>query len=204
MEFSERLIHFHEKLVQFFEKHLRTVLTIIFIFVIIGLLWGGFTYYKSKKEKEASLKLMEVTKSSNIPLALKEVKEKYKGTSTALQASLLLLDYYFYQKNYQETEKLINEIEKEYPKKIKGIILYGKAKILEIKGDLNKALKIYQKISKNQPDLSFLIYLDIARLAEKLGKIDLAKEYYQKYINDPNVKNSGFAEYKLYQLNTKK
>jgi len=204
MEFSERLIHFHEKLVQFFEKHLRTVLTIIFIFVIIGLLWGGFTYYKSKKEKEASLKLMEVTKSSNIPLALKEVEEKYKGTSAALQASLLLLDYYFYQKNYKKKEKLINEIEKEYPKKINGIILYGKAKILEIKGDLNKALKIYQKISKNQSDLSFLIYLDIARLTEKLGKFDLAKEYYQKYINDPNVKNSGFAEYKLYQLNTKK
>jgi tetratricopeptide (TPR) repeat protein len=166
-------------------------------------LWIGFIYYKSKKEKEASLKLMEVVKAENIISALQEVKEKYKGTQASLQASLLLLDYYYTQKNYQEMQKLIEEIQKEYPKKIRGIILYGKAKTLEINGDLNRALEIYKEVSKVQPELNFLTYLDIARIAEKLGKFDLAKEYYQKYLKESKIKNSGFVEYKLYELSKK-
>jgi tetratricopeptide (TPR) repeat protein len=203
MELSEKLLSFHEKLAHFFEKYLRTILTLIIILLLITLLWIGFIYYKSKKEKEASLKLMEVIKAENIISALQEVKEKYKGTQASLQASLLLLDYYYTQKNYQEMQKLIEEIQKEYPKKIKGIILYGKAKTLEINGDLNKALEIYKEVSKVQPELNFLTYLDIARIAEKLGKLDLAKEYYQKYLKESKVKNSGFVEYKLYELSKK-
>jgi len=203
MDLSDKLLSFHEKLVQFFEQHLRTILGLLAIFVTIGLLWGGFAYYKSKKEKEASLKLMEVAKSSNMIQALREVKEKYKGTQAGLQASLLLLDYYFQQKDYQEMQKLINELKKFYPKKVKGLILYGEAKTLENQGKLTKALEIYKKVSKNQPELNFLTYLDIARLAEKLGKIDLAKKYYEKYIKEAPSKESGFAEYKIFQLNKK-
>lgn len=78
MDLSDKLLSFHEKLVQFFEQHLKTILGLLVIFIIIGLLWGGFAYYNSKKEKEASLKLMEVAKSSNIIQALKEVKENIK------------------------------------------------------------------------------------------------------------------------------
>jgi len=203
MELSDKLLSFHEKLVRFFEKYLRAILALIIILLLFTLLWIGFIYYKSKKEKEASLKLMEVVKAENIISALQEVKEKYKGTQASLQASLLLLDYYYTQKNYQEMQKLIEEIQKEYPKKIKGIILYGKAKTLEISGDLNRALEIYKEVSKVQPELNFLTYLDIARIAEKLGKFDLAKEYYQKYLKESKIKNSGFVEYKLYELSKK-
>ena len=203
MELSDKLLSFHEKLVHFFEKYLRAILALIIILLLFTLLWIGFIYYKSKKEKEASLKLMEVVKAENIISALQEVKEKYKGTQASLQASLLLLDYYYTQKNYQEMQKLIEEIQKEYPKKIKGIILYGKAKTLEISGDLNRALEIYKEVSKVQPELNFLTYLDIARIAEKLGKFDLAKEYYQKYLKESKIKNSGFVEYKLYELSKK-
>jgi len=204
MNFSEKLLAFHEKLSQFLEKHLRLILGLIAILMTIGLLWGGFTYYKHKKEKEASLKLMEVVKSPNMIQALKEVKEKYKGTQASLQASLLLLDYYFSQKNYKEIQNLINELEKEYPKKIKGVILYGKAKTFEIQGNFSKALEIYKEISQKQPEMNFLVYLDIARVAEKLGKFDLAKEYYEKYLKENNTKDIGFAQYKLSYLNTKK
>uniref|UniRef100_A0A7V5XFS1 Tetratricopeptide repeat protein n=1 Tax=Thermodesulfobacterium geofontis TaxID=1295609 RepID=A0A7V5XFS1_9BACT len=203
MELSEKLLSFHEKLVHFFEKYLRTILAIIVILLLISLLWIGFIYYKSKREKEASLKLMEVVKAENIVSALQEVKEKYKGTQASLQASLLLLDYYYTQKNYKEMQKLIEELEKEYPKKIKGIILYGKAKTLEINGDLNKALEIYKEVLKENPELNFLTYLDIARIAEKLGNFDLAKEYYQKYLKESKIKNSGFVEYKLHQFSKK-
>jgi len=203
MDLSDKLLSFHEKLVHFFEKYLRAILALIIILLLFTLLWIGFIYYKSKKEKEASLKLMEVVKAENIISALQEVKEKYKGTQASLQASLLLLDYYYTQKNYQEMQKLIEEIQKEYPKKIKGIILYGKAKTLEISGDLNRALEIYKEVSKVQPELNFLTYLDIARIAEKLGKFDLAKEYYQKYLKESKIKNSGFVEYKLYELSKK-
>jgi tetratricopeptide (TPR) repeat protein len=200
MDLSDKLLSFHEKLVHFFEKYLRAILALIIILLLFTLLWIGFIYYKSKKEKEASLKLMEVVKAENIISALQEVKEKYKGTQASLQASLLLLNYYYTQKNYQEMQKLIEEIQKEYPKKIRGIILYGKAKTLEINGDLNRALEIYKEVSKVQPELNFLTYLDIARIAEKLGKFDLAKEYYQKYLKESKIKNSGFVEYKLYEL----
>jgi tetratricopeptide (TPR) repeat protein len=203
MDLSDKLLSFHEKLVHFFEKYLRAILALIIILLLFTLLWIGFIYYKSKKEKEASLKLMEVVKAENIISALQEVKEKYKGTQASLQASLLLLDYYYTQKNYQEMQKLIEEIQKEYPKKIRGIILYGKAKTLEINGDLNRALEIYKEVSKVQPELNFLTYLDIARIAEKLGKFDLAKEYYQKYLKESKIKNSGFVEYKLYELSKK-
>jgi tetratricopeptide (TPR) repeat protein len=203
MNLSDKLFSFHEKLARFFEKYLRAILTLIIILLLITFLWIGFIYYKSKKEKEASLKLMEVVKAENIISALQEVKEKYKGTQASLQASLLLLDYYYTQKNYQEMQKLIEELQKEYPKKIRGIILYGKAKTLEINGDLNRALEIYKEVSKVQPELNFLTYLDIARVAENLGKFDLAKEYYQKYLKESKIKNSGFVEYKLYELSKK-
>jgi tetratricopeptide (TPR) repeat protein len=203
MDLSDKLFSFHEKLARFFEKYLRAILTLIIILLLITFLWIGFIYYKSKKEKEASLKLMEVVKAENIISALQEVKEKYKGTQASLQASLLLLDYYYTQKNYQEMQKLIEELQKEYPKKIRGIILYGKAKTLEINGDLNRALEIYKEVSKVQPELNFLTYLDIARVAENLGKFDLAKEYYQKYLKESKIKNSGFVEYKLYELSKK-
>uniref|UniRef100_A0A7C4NUZ7 Tetratricopeptide repeat protein n=1 Tax=Thermodesulfobacterium geofontis TaxID=1295609 RepID=A0A7C4NUZ7_9BACT len=203
MDLSEKLLYFHEKLVRFFEKYLRAILALIIILLLITFLWIGFSYYKSKKEKEASLKLMEVVKAENIISALQEVKNKYKGTQASLQASLLLLDYYYTQKNYQEMQKLIEELQKEYPKKIRGIILYGKAKTLEINGDLNRALEIYKEVSKVQPELNFLTYLDIARIAENLGKFDLAKEYYQKYLKESKIKNSGFVEYKLYELSKK-
>lgn len=203
MDLSDKLLSFHDKLAQFFEKYLRIILATIVVFLVIGLSWIGFTYYKSKKEKTASLKLMEVVKSPNIIQALQEVKEKYKGTQAALQASLLLLDYYYNQKNYQEMQKLIDELQKEYPRKIKGVILYGKAKTFEIQGDLSKALELYKEVSKEQPELNFLTYLDIARVAEKLGKFDLAREYYQKYLKESNIKNSGYVEYKLSQLGKK-
>jgi tetratricopeptide (TPR) repeat protein len=203
MDLSGKLLSFHEKLARFFEKYLRAILALIIILLLITFLWIGFSYYKSKKEKEASLKLMEVVKAENIISALQEVKEKYKGTQASLQASLLLLDYYYTQKNYQEMQKLIEELQKEYPKKIRGIILYGKAKTLEINGDLNRALEIYKEVSKVQPELNFLTYLDIARVAENLGKFDLAKEYYQKYLKESKIKNSGFVEYKLYELSKK-
>jgi tetratricopeptide (TPR) repeat protein len=203
MDLSEKLLSFHEKLARFFEKYLRAILALIIILLLITFLWIGFSYYKSKKEKEASLKLMEVVKAENIISALQEVKEKYKGTQASLQASLLLLDYYYTQKNYQEMQKLIEELQKEYPKKMRGVILYGKAKTLEINGDLNRALEIYKEVSKVQPELNFLTYLDIARIAENLGKFDLAKEYYQKYLKESKIKNSGFVEYKLYELSKK-
>ncbi|AEH22270.1 Tetratricopeptide repeat-containing protein [Thermodesulfobacterium geofontis OPF15] len=203
MDLSEKLLSFHEKLARFFEKYLRAILALIIILLLITFLWIGFSYYKSKKEKEASLKLMEVVKAENIISALQEVKEKYKGTQASLQASLLLLDYYYTQKNYQEMQKLIEELQKEYPKKMRGVILYGKAKTLEINGDFNRALEIYKEVSKVQPELNFLTYLDIARIAENLGKFDLAKEYYQKYLKESKIKNSGFVEYKLYELSKK-
>jgi len=203
MDLSGKLLSFHEKLARFFEKYLRAILALIIILLLITFLWIGFSYYKSKKEKEASLKLMEVVKAENIISALQEVKEKYKGTQSSLQASLLLLDYYYTQKNYQEMQKLIEELQKEYPKKMRGVILYGKAKTLEINGDLNRALEIYKEVSKVQPELNFLTYLDIARIAENLGKFDLAKEYYQKYLKESKIKNSGFVEYKLYELSKK-
>ncbi|PMP66079.1 MAG: hypothetical protein C0190_06045 [Thermodesulfobacterium geofontis] len=203
MDLSDKLLSFHDKLARFFEKYLRIILATIVILLVIALSWIGFTYYKSKKEKTASLKLMEVVKSPNVIQALQEVKDKYRGTQAGLQASLLLLDYYYNQKNYQEVQKLINELEKEYPRKIRGVILYGKAKIFEIQGDLSKALELYKEVSKEQSELNFLTYLDIARIAEKMGKIDLAKEYYQKYLKKSDIKNSGYVEYKLSQLEKK-
>ncbi len=203
MDFSDRLLFFHEKLTDFFGEHLRTILGLIAVLIIIGLFWGGLTYYKVKKEREASLKLMEVVQSSDVIQALKDIKKKYKGTQADLEASLLLFNYYFSQKNYQKMQKLIKELEKDYPKRIKGVILYGKAKIFEIQRKFNKALETYKEISKIQPELNFLVYLDIARTAERLGKIDLAKEYYQKYLKEVNTENNGFAQYKLSQLNKK-
>ncbi len=203
MDFSDKLVFFHEKLSDFFEKNLRTILIVIIILIIMGLLWGGLTYYNAKREREASLKLMEAVRSSNVIQALKSIRNNYSRTQAGLEASLLLLDYYFSQKNYQKMQNLIKDLERDYPKKIKGVILYGKAKLFEIQKNFSQALKTYKEIVEVQPELNFLVYLDIARTAEKLGKVKLAKEYYQKYLKAVNAENVGFVQYRLSQLNKK-
>lgn len=204
MAFSDKLFSFHEKLVHFLTKYLRIILAIIIFLVITGLLWGGFIYYKYKKEKTASIELMKVAKSPNIFQDLKEIKQKYKGTQAAFQASLILFNYYFQENNLEEMQKLMKELKKIYPEKAKGLILYGEAKLLEIQKNYPQALKIYEKILKIEPSLNFLVYLDIGRIAEKMGQIELAKSYYERYIKEISDNQKGLAEYKIFQLTSKK
>ncbi len=204
MENEDKLLSFHEKLTDFFDKNLRVILLLIFALIGIGIIWGGITYYNSKKEKEAALKLMEAINSPNIVKALKEVKNKYKGTSAALQASLLLWNYYFQEKDYAKMQDLLKELKSKYPAKIKGVILYGEAKVLENQDKWKEALKTYKEVIKKEPELNFLTYLDIARAAEKTGNSALAKKYYEKYLKEFPSEEAGLVEYKLSQLIVKK
>ncbi len=204
MSFSNKLLSFHEKLVHFLNQHFRIILAILIFLVLTGLLWGGFIYYKSKREKTASLELMKIANSPDIIQELRKIKEKYKGTQAAFQASLILFNYYFQENNLEEIQKLIQELKKDYPKKAKGLILYGEAKIWEIQGKYSKALEIYKKILKIDPFLNFFVYLDIGRVAEKIGQTELAKNYYEKYIKEISNNQKGLAEYKVFQLTTKK
>ncbi len=204
MENEDKLLSFHEKLTAFFDRNLRVILLSIFALIGIGIIWGGITYYNSKKEKRAALKLMEAVKSPDIIRALKEVKDKYKGTSAALQASLLLWNYYFQEKEYAKMQDLLKELKSEYPAEIKGVILYGEAKVLENQNKWKESLKTYKEVIKKEPELNFLTYLDIARAAEKIGNFALAKKYYEKYLKEFPSEEAGLVEYKLSQLIVKK
>ncbi len=205
MEKEDKLLTFHEKLSDFFDRNLRIILLVMFGLIVIGIIWGGISYYTSKREREADLKLMQAMNSRNMIKALQEVKEEYKGTSAALQASLLLWNYYYQERAFDKMQKLLNELKNEYPSEIKGVILYGEAKVYENQNKWKKALETYQQVVKKEPGLDFLTYLDIARMAEKTGNYKLAKEYYKKYLkNNYPFGEKGLVEYKLYVLSLKK
>jgi len=200
MEISDKLLSFHEKLVDFFDKNLRLILLLIFFLFFLGFLWGGISYYFSKKEKEAALKLLEASQTSDMPASLNQIIKNYKGTSAALQASLLLWSHYFQQKNFSKMQELLKSLKKDYPDKLEAVILYGEAKLLENQKKWKKALEIYKKISKKETDLNFLVYPDIARLSEKLGDKKLAVEYYKKSLQSADIEETGWIEFKLSQL----
>jgi predicted negative regulator of RcsB-dependent stress response len=200
MEISDKLLSFHEKLVDFFDKNLRLILLLIFFLFFLGFLWGGISYYFSKKEKEAALKLLEASQTSDMSASLNQIIKNYKGTSAALQASLLLWSHYFQQKNFSKMQELLKSLKKDYPDKLEAVILYGEAKLLENQKKWKKALEIYKKISKKETDLNFLVYPDIARLSEKLGDKKLAVEYYKKSLQSADIEETGWIEFKLSQL----
>jgi predicted negative regulator of RcsB-dependent stress response len=200
MEISDKLLSFHEKLVDFFDKNLRLILLLIFFLFFLGFLWGGISYYFSKKEKEAALKLLEASQTSDMPASLNQIIKNYKGTSAALQASLLLWSHYFQQKNFSKMQELLKDLKKDYPDELEAVILYGEAKLLENQKKWKKALEIYKKISKKETDLNFLVYPDIARLSEKLGDKKLAVEYYKKSLQSADIEETGWIEFKLSQL----
>lgn len=197
MALGETLLSLVEKLTFFFEKYLRLIFVFLGIFIFIGILYGVFHYYSTKKEKEASLKLVEAFKNPQFISSLEEIKNKYKGTQAHFMASLILADFYYQQKNYPKFKETLKILEKEYPSKLKPLLWYAEAKLLENEKEWQKAFEIYQKLLKTFPELSIFLYLDLARAAENLKKYDLAKEYYHKYLTEIKGEEKGLAEYKI-------
>ncbi|HCE79523.1 MAG TPA: hypothetical protein DEQ05_01910, partial [Thermodesulfobacterium commune] len=86
--------------------------------------------------------------------------------------------------------------------KIKGLVWYYQAKIAESQGKWDQAFELYQKIDQKYPDLQNLILLDLGRAAEKIGKTQIAKECYQKALNQTQDEVlKGIAETKIKNLN---
>lgn len=204
MNLGDKLLYYTERLQQFFDRYLRLILACVVILIAIGVLWGGVRYYfaKKEKEKEAAFELLKAVGSPNLIASLEEVTKKHKNTSAGLISAIILSDYYYQQKNFNKIQEILPVLEKKYPEKIKGLVWYYQAKISESQGNWNQAFELYQKINQKYPELQNLILLDLARAAEKIGKTQIAKESYQKALNqtqDAVVK--GIAETKMKNLN---
>ncbi|QER41392.1 tetratricopeptide repeat protein [Thermodesulfobacterium sp. TA1] len=201
MNLGDKLLYYSEKLQHFFDRYLRLILVGIVIFVALGGLWGGIRYYLAKKEKEAAFELIKAVQSPNLIASLEQIKQKYPNTPAGVVSGLILSDYYYQQKNFNKTQEILHLLKKTYPEKVKGLVWYYEAKIAESQGSWEKAFGLYQKIDQKYPELQDLILLDLGRAAEKLGKTQIAKDYYQKALNQ--VKDEvlkGIAETKLNQL----
>lgn len=203
MSLGEKLLNLTEKLSSFFERYLRLIFVSLGIFILIGIVYGVFHYHSVKKEREALQRLTEAFKNPQFIASLEDIKNKYKGTYASFMASLILADFYYQQRNYDKFGETLNAIKDQYPSKLKPLVLYSEAKLLENKNDFKGAFETYQKILKSFPELSIFLYLDLARTAERLEKIEVAKEYYQKYLTETKGEETGLAEHKLYMQDFK-
>ncbi|WP_028841265.1 tetratricopeptide repeat protein [Thermodesulfobacterium hveragerdense] len=202
MNLGDKLLYYTERLQHFFDRYLRLILACVVILIAIGILWGGVKYYFAKKEKEAAFELLKAVSSPNLIASLEEVTKKHKNTSAGLISAMILSDHYYQQKNFNKTQKLLPVLEKKYPEKIKGLVWYYQAKIAESQGKWDQAFELYQKIDQKYPDLQNLILLDLGRAAEKIGKTHIAKECYQKALNQTQDEVlKGIAETKIKNLN---
>lgn len=198
MSLGEKLLNLTEKLSSFLERYLRLIFVGLGILILVGSAYGVFHYYSVKKEREALQKLTEVFKSPQFIASLEDIKNRYKGTQAAFMASLILADFYIQQRNHDKFGETLKALKEQYPSKLKPLLLYSEAKLLENQNDFKGAFETYQKILKSFPELSIFLYLDLARTAERLEKTEVAKEYYQKYLTETKGEDKGLAEHKLY------
>lgn len=195
---EDKLLRFHEKISQFLNQYLKTILFSIFLFVLVILIGSGVYYYKKQKEEKAWAELVQVLYQKKNWQALEEITKKYKDTSAGLQAYLLLWEIYYSQKDWNNLLRILEELKKRYPKNLEGILFYGEAKVLEQQGKLEEALKLYQKSLEKPFYPSPWVLIDLGRLAEKLNQKSLAIEAFEKALKEEPL--LGYVEYKLAQI----
>ncbi len=197
---EDKLLSFHEKLSRFLSKHLKVLLFGVFLFLLVIIIGGGFYYYKKQKEEKAWSELAQLLSQKRDWQALEEFAKMYRGTSASLQAYLMLWETCFIKKDWNNLSRILEELKKDYPKSLEGILLYGEAKILEEQGKVEEALKLYQK-SLEKPIHHPWVLIDIGRLAQELKQYSLALDFYEKALKENLL--TGFVEWKLTQLKQK-
>lgn len=200
---EDKLISFHEKLFKFLSKNLKIILSGVFLFSFIIIVGIGFYYYKRQKEEKAWLELAQLLYQKKNFQALEDLAKKHQGTSAGLQAYLLLWEFYYHQKDWNNLSRILGELKRKYPKKLEGILIYGEAKILESQGKKEEALKLYQKSLEKPFSPRPWVLIDIGRLAEELNQNSLALDFYEKALKEDNNPFSEFVEYRITQLRGK-
>ena len=203
-ESQDKILTFHERLSNFVENNLRLIFIVLVGFLVLGILWLGISYYFEKKEKEATLELISTANLKNPIKVYEDVVKRYSGTQAALQAALWLWNYYYMAQDYTKLKELYPKIEKEYPSQIKGVLLYGKAKLDENEKKYNQAIEEYKRALSQMPDLGLLVYPDLGRIYERLGDYKKALAYYKRAESVPELQENGFIKYKIWSLGRKK
>lgn len=114
-----------------------------------------------------------------------EIVSKYPRTKKAHIALYELGNCYFQLNNYNEAERAYNLFIERYPRE-KGILplVYQKLGYLyKIKGDKEKALTIFEKITGLDNGLKDLAYIEIGRIHEEERKLGEALKDYENVVN---------------------
>ncbi|WP_028950758.1 tetratricopeptide repeat protein [Sulfurihydrogenibium subterraneum] len=120
----------------------------------------------------------------------REFIEKYKGKKEAVDAAynLVLLET---KGENQEKDKVIEDFISKYPDYLLiNTLKLQLASIYEEKGEIEKAIKIYQQLSNSQDKDSLLAKYKLAQIYERANQNDKAKEILIELINsqDPDIK----------------
>jgi len=190
---EDKLLRFHERLKDFVSKHLNLFLNIVGILALIILLGFGYNFYTKKKEERSFAEFFKLLKEGGTEPALLAFAEKNSNTEAGKLALIQLWNTALERGDANATLKLADKIEKTLTSKGKVLVTYAKAKAYEEMGDIERALKIYKSVSKEDSPLRELVYLDLIRSIELKGDKNTALSFAKEFLK--NFGNSTFSGY---------
>ncbi|MFW5906021.1 MAG: tetratricopeptide repeat protein, partial [Desulfobia sp.] len=126
--------------------------------------------------------------------------EEYPGTGSAVWSRVVLAQQQMADKNYngavKQYEDLISTVGESSP--LYPLLEYGIALAYESSEQYSEAIAHYE-ILQDKPGFASLAYLGLARNQEALGRIDKARENYEKAGGTEGISPSvrEFVDYKL-------
>lgn len=199
--------------IDYLRNNYRNIIPATVVVLAIAMVAFGWFYYSKGRASEAASLLYQSKQIYNTSqhaqnndqsveetyrLSLDkfdDIKNKYPGTSSAIESSFYIGDCYY---RLREYDKAIDYYHQFLNSSSKGdYLIYfafeGLGYCYEEKGDYEKALENFKKsIEESEMDINELALVNIARCYEALNDKAKALEFYQKLSDDQS--NSIFSE----------
>lgn len=191
------------KLRSFLEANGKYIIAGLLIVLVMAGAWIFYDYHTAKQKEQASTMLFKAMSQENRSAAqqmMEGVQEEYPGTGSAVWSRVVSAQQQMADKNYggavEQYEELISTEGESSP--LYPLLEYGIALAYESSEQYDKAIAHY-KILQDKPGFVSIAYLGLARNQESLGRIDRARENYQKAGSGEGIPSSvkEFVDYKL-------
>jgi len=199
--------------IDYLKNNYRNIIPVTVVVLAIAIIAFGWFYYSKEREKEAASLLYQskqiyntsqqaqrngqsVEETYRLSLGkFEDIKNKYSGTSSAIESSFYMGDCYYHLREY---DKAMDHYHQFLNSSSKGDYLTyfafeGLGYCYEEKGDYQKALENFKKsMEEGDMDIKELALMNIARCYEALNDKAKALEFYQQLSDDQS--NSIFSE----------
>jgi predicted negative regulator of RcsB-dependent stress response len=193
--------------IAFVKRNKRAIQVVAAVSVVVVVAWSWYGSYRENRIEHASAALAEAVERDGQELiaALTAVEDKYRGTDSALWASIGRAHELARSGEVDQARQTYLQVRQQTgaASPLSPLLTYGIALTSEVLTDYDQALAAYETL-KTTEGFTEIGYLGLGRVYELKGQGAKAVQVYEEYLNTPSLQGGsgqkGLVEEKIVSI----